>query len=53
MFYINFKGSYGVETVDEFDTMKEAKKMLIEYNMSYGGICYISTRCTKEWRNRD
>lgn len=52
MFYINFKNPYDnsrVETVDEFETGKEARKMLIEYNMIGDYNYYISSRSTKEW----
>lgn len=51
--YINTKTSDGVETVDEFDTYKEAREMVKEYNLSdtYNHY-YISQRSTKEWRER-
>ena len=49
-YYINFRGSEGVETVDEFDNAKEAREALEEYNRAYHGGCYISSRSTKEWR---
>lgn len=51
MVYINMKSSYGVETVDEFETMKEARAMVREYNLgdSYNHY-YTSSRSTKEWR---
>lgn len=51
-YYINSKNGREIETIDEFDTLKEAKAMLTEYQMSHGGNLYISTRCTKEWRSR-
>ena len=49
--YINYKSKGKVETVDEFTTRKEGLVMLTEYQMSapYMGY-YLSTRCTKEWR---
>ena len=48
--YINMKTKGKVETVDEFETWKEARKMLVEYRMAFGGIkVYLSRRCTKEW----
>lgn len=50
--YINSKNGRKIETIDEFDTLKEAKAMLSEYQMSHGGNLYISTRCTNEWRSR-
>jgi hypothetical protein len=40
-----------VETVDEFPTWKEARKMLAEYRLAFGPVLlYLSRRCTKEWR---
>lgn len=54
MVYINWKISGKVETVDQFETRKEAKLMISEYQMAYGyqGEVYISNRCTKDWRNK-
>ena len=53
MKYINIKVYGKVETVDEFETMKEAKLMLCEYNISdVMHYYYISSRSTKEWRER-
>jgi len=50
MKYINFKGPYGTETIDEFETMKEARTNLKEYRISDRSHTYhISQRCTKEW----
>ena len=49
MWYINFRDCNGVETIDEFDNAKEARKMLAEYNYG-GGMYYLSKRCTKDWR---
>ena len=50
--YINYRGAEGVETIDEADTYREAREMVQEYNAngSYGNGCYISSRCTREWR---
>lgn len=50
MTFINWRGSHGVETVDEFASRKEARAMLAEYNLAYGGGCYLSQRCTRDWR---
>ena len=52
MMYINIKEDGKVETLDEFETYKEAIKMLKEYRIasSYYYGAYISRRCTKEWR---
>lgn len=56
--YINTRTSYGVETVDQlkesdFNSYKEFKKELREllnnYNLAFGGGCYISQRCDKTW----
>ena len=54
MYFINIKehGHYGkVETIDEFNTFKEAKEMIKEYRlnayMDYQP--YLSRRSTKEW----
>lgn len=53
MYYINYREYGKVETADEFETMKEARDMLKEYNMCFTHVtCYISPRCTKEWRER-
>jgi len=52
MIYINISYRGGVlETVDQFDTRKEAYKMLLEYQVSNpSGHYHISSRATKEWR---
>jgi hypothetical protein len=62
--YFNLKSAYGTETVDElerkdFPTLKdfrnELRRLITEYNMAYnpsGLHVYISTRSTKEWRDR-
>lgn len=54
MIYINWKVSGKVETVDRFETRKEAKAAIPEYQMAYGyqGEVYLSSRCTKEWSNK-
>ena len=52
MKYINTKTKeFGVDTIDQFETYKEAREMLKEYNM-LSGHYYISSRCTKEWWER-
>ena len=57
--YFNIKGIYGVETIDEldsadFDSMKEfrqeVKRLHREYNLTPMSV-YLSSRCTKEWKN--
>ena len=50
MYYIQRKGDGYLETVDEFETIKEARLMLTEYRMIGGAIYYISTRCCKAWK---
>lgn len=51
MKYIQRRGDGYLETVDEFETMKEARAMLAEYRMGdpYAHY-YISSRACKEWR---
>lgn len=49
--FIQRKGQGYLETVDEFDTRKEARAMLAEYRMSdRSAEFYISTRPCKAWR---
>ena len=50
MKYINYKSKYGLETVDEAKDYKEALYLVKEYNMAFSGGCYISQRCTSDWR---
>lgn len=51
MTYIQRKDSYGLETVDEFDTLSEARAMCSEYQLSdpYAEY-YTSSRACVEWR---
>jgi len=50
--YIQRKDQYQLETVDEFDTQKEARAMLKEYRMSDNSAqYYISSRPCKAWRD--
>lgn len=53
MVFIQRKDSNGLETVDGFETNKEAKKMIIEYRISdpYAQY-YISSRCCKAWNDK-
>ena len=53
MNYINMKAYGTIETVDEFETRKEAREMLTEYRMAYGGgvHLYLSQRATRDWRD--
>lgn len=51
MKYIQRKDRYGLETVDEFETYKEARAMVREYRMADPSAnYYISSRCCKAWR---
>jgi hypothetical protein len=51
MIYIQRKGGGYLETVDEFDTWKEARKMLTEYAFAdpYAHY-YLSRRACKDWK---
>jgi len=52
MVYVQRKDSNYLETVDEFETMKEAREMLKEYRMSDPyGYFYLSQRACKDWNN--
>lgn len=51
MVYIQRKDSYGLETVDEFDSYREARKMVAEYRLSDPyATYYLSSRCCKAWK---
>jgi hypothetical protein len=51
MTYINRTGDGHRETVDEFDTLKEAREMLKEYRMAdRSSHHYLSTRCCADWK---
>lgn len=48
--YIKRKGDGYLETVDEFETRKEAREMCREYQTSdSSGYYYTSTRPCKDW----
>ena len=48
--YIQRKDSGQLETVDEFDTRKEARAMLAEYQMADPSASYyLSSRPCKGW----
>ena len=58
--YFNLKTVYGTETVDElsrneFPSLKEyvneLRRLRTEYHTAGIGV-YVSTRSTKDWRNR-
>ena len=51
MRYIQRKDSEGLETVDQFDTYREAREMVKEYRMSdRSAEFYISNRPCKGWK---
>lgn len=51
MVYVQLKAYGRLETVDEFETYKEAREMLKEYRMSDpSGEYYLSSRACKEWK---
>ena len=53
MYYINVKLKNEVETMDEFESYKEAKLAVKEYRMITDlHSAYISSRCTKIWKER-
>jgi hypothetical protein len=48
MIYIQRRDENGLETVDEFETRKEAREMLKEYQLSSRDASfYLSSRCCK------
>lgn len=50
MTYIQRKDSQNLETVDEFESFGEARKMLDEYRFSDpAGRYYLSQRACKDW----
>lgn len=50
MIYIQRKDGRDIETVDEFDTKREARLMLLEYQMSDPHAdYYLSTRPCQAW----
>ena len=52
MYDINYKHKGQVETVDKASDRSEAEYLLSEYNLAFGGGCYISQESTKEWREK-
>jgi len=52
MIYIQRKGDGMLETVDEFETRKEVREMLKEYQISdYSAQYYLSQRPCNDWRD--
>lgn len=50
MKYIQRRDEFGLETVDEFSTMREARAMLAEYRISDPyAVYYISSRACRAW----
>jgi hypothetical protein len=58
--YLNMRGPYGVETVDEFtreegqnpiEFRKYVTQMVKEYQLA-GMNVYRSSRCTNDWKNK-
>jgi hypothetical protein len=53
MKYIQRKDNRHLETVDEFETMAEARAMVKEYRMADPSAeYYISSRPCKEWADK-
>lgn len=51
MIYIQRKDSRQLETVDQFETRKEARAMLAEYRTSdTAAAYYLSSRACKGWK---
>ena len=51
MNYIQRRGNGYLETVDEFDTIQEARAMLPEYHLSDPSAhYYISSRACDNWK---
>lgn len=51
MIYIQRKDGKDLETVDQFETRKEARLMLTEYRLSdNSAYYYTSSRACKHWR---
>lgn len=52
-YYIQLRSSYGLETVDEFNGIKETRIMLKEYRSSHpDGNYHLSIRPCKAWREK-
>ena len=53
-YYINRSGDGHLETVDEFDSRKEADEMVLEYRMSSPTARhYVSRRACANWKWKD
>jgi len=52
MLFIQRKDGNNLETVDQFETRKEAREMVREYAISDpDATFYISTRACKHWKD--
>lgn len=52
MIYIQRKGSYGLETVDQTPSYTEAKRLIEEYQSSdRPAFYYTSQRACRSWHN--
>ena len=53
MTYIQRKDANGLETVDQFESRKEARKMVKEYQLADpSAIYYMSQRACKSWHTK-
>jgi hypothetical protein len=54
MIYMNIKENGQAETLDSFETLREARTMLKEYRIAsnYYSTAYLSQRSTKDWRTK-
>jgi hypothetical protein len=51
MIYIQRKDAYQLETIDQYETRREAMAMLKEYRLGDNSASYyLSSRACKEWR---
>jgi len=52
-YYIQRKDGKELETVDEFETLREAKAMVREYQMADRSAWhYVSSRACKDWHEK-
>ena len=47
MYYIRWRSQYGTEIVDKTTNYEDAEYLVAEYNLAYGGGCYIFTKTYK------
>lgn len=54
MHYIQRKDAHGLETIDEFETLREARAMVAEYQLADSHAhYYISSRACRAWREEE